>query len=290
MIQYRNARHTERVLRRLRTAIALISACRSPVDPALPQGAQAMIPPPVYTTWWAMTEACSGLHGSLDRVEWYQIPNSATVPYPEVTDATGYWSFASDRIVLAGRSVLDGGAVRHEMLHALLETGRHPRTAFLGHCGGVVDCGRECIADSDTLPRLDPATPTIFPGALTMTTSTSPAAPSIGVDGGFFTVTVTVANATDHPAVVMLPDRAGTNPGSTFEYHLQGPFGGIGGGELALDPGILRFAPHEIKQQVFDFRIGYDSAARELRPGTYSVGATFGRNPNWTYQTVELRP
>jgi hypothetical protein len=197
VIQHRNAGLTERVVRYLRSAIALLCGCQSALDPALPQGAQAMMPPPVYATWWAMTSACSGLSGPLDRVEWYQVPGAATVPYPGVSDANGYWSFASDRIVLAGESVLDGGAVRHEMLHALLQTGRHPRAAFLERCAGFVDCGRECIADSDPLPPLDPATPTISPDQLTLTTSVAPPTPSMGVDGGFFAVTVAVTNASD---------------------------------------------------------------------------------------------
>jgi hypothetical protein len=290
VIQHWNVGRTKRARWRLRGAVALLCACRSAVDPPLPRGAELMIAPPVYATWWAMTETCSDLRGPLDRVERYRVPNAATVPYPGVSDATGYWSFASDRIVLAGESVLDGGAVRHEMLHALLQNGRHLRPAFLERCGGVVDCGRECIAGADPLPPLDPATPTISPDQLSLTISIAPAAPSMGVDGGFFAVTVGVTNATDHPALVVLPNRTDTDPGTTFEYHLQGPFGGQSSGELALDPGVLRFAPHEIKRQVFDFRIGYDSAARELRPGTYSVGATFGRNANWTYRTVTLRP
>src|SRR2546427_648548 len=50
----------------------LIVACTSIVEPPLPSGAEVFSPPPVYSTWRKMTEACSALSGSLAAVTWYQ--------------------------------------------------------------------------------------------------------------------------------------------------------------------------------------------------------------------------
>lgn len=38
------------------------------VDPMFPSDAQEFLPPAVYSTWWNMTQACSGLTGSLGAV------------------------------------------------------------------------------------------------------------------------------------------------------------------------------------------------------------------------------
>src|SRR5713226_8484233 len=34
-------------------------------------------PPAVYRTWWTQIEACAGLWGDFDRVEWYEVPGSS---------------------------------------------------------------------------------------------------------------------------------------------------------------------------------------------------------------------
>jgi hypothetical protein len=174
--------------RRLVTTLAVIGGCHSLVDPPLPPAATAMAPPAVYATWWAMTEACSGLTGSLEHIQWFQVPGATTIPYPGLTDVSGYWS-TSDRIVLAGMTTLDGSGVRHEMLHALLHSVGHPRAAFLTSCGGVVDCARPCVADAEPLPPLDPGTPVVTPNQLHLAIAVSPASPAIETDDGFFTVT-----------------------------------------------------------------------------------------------------
>lgn len=106
--------------RRRLIGMILLAECRSLVEPPLPPNAQAMSPPSVYTTWWALTEACSGFHGSLDRVRWYEVPNVATIPYLGEQQGVAYWSLAGNQIVSAGQAVLDGGSVRHDK-----ETKRH---------------------------------------------------------------------------------------------------------------------------------------------------------------------
>ena len=36
-----------------------------------PPGATVLTPPPVFTRWWAMTEACSGITRDMSAVTWY---------------------------------------------------------------------------------------------------------------------------------------------------------------------------------------------------------------------------
>jgi hypothetical protein len=139
-----------RTMNRLRTALSLLlaagAACRTLVDPPLPGTAQQFAPPPVYSRWWAMTESCSGLTGSLARVTWYTVPGSTFVPLEDIR-VVGYWSQRSNRIVIAEMDILNGAAVRHEMLHALKQRPGHPRADFLDKCGNVVVCAAECAAE-----------------------------------------------------------------------------------------------------------------------------------------------
>lgn len=282
-----------RFRRRPLVVMIALAGCRSVVDPPLPPNAEAMTPVSAYKTWWAMTEACSGLTGSFDNVRWYEVPNAATVPYPGKTDVNAYWSYAHDQIVIAGLWALDGGLVRHEMLHALTQSGGHPRAQFLDRCAGVVDCDDACIRDSDPPSPAAAGTPTIRPDQLQLSIAVAPTAPSIQIDSGLFTVTVSVTNPADHPAIVALADSNASNLGTTFAYHLQGPFGGLSADVRPHDPGALRFAAHETKRQVFDFRVGYDSASyapHNFPPGEYSVGAHFGVGQPSLYQTATLRP
>ena len=55
-------------------AVLGVAACGSDrvVGPPLPSDAQLFSPPGVYSTWWNMTQACSGLTGSLQAVTWYK--------------------------------------------------------------------------------------------------------------------------------------------------------------------------------------------------------------------------
>ncbi|HJQ11408.1 MAG TPA: hypothetical protein VJ840_10300 [Gemmatimonadaceae bacterium] len=121
-------------------AIACILAlsCDRIVDPALPGDAIRFTPPPVYAQWWTSTEACSGITGSLDAVEFYRIPNASTIPDKTYGEVAAYWSPASNRIVLADFYEMQGQVVRHEMLHALLRVSGHPPEYFQGRCADVV--------------------------------------------------------------------------------------------------------------------------------------------------------
>ncbi len=264
------------------------SACQQHVvDPALPAGSMTFAAPTIYRTWWQMVEACSGVQSDLAAVSWYEVPNTTTIPLEGTSGVGGYWSDASDEIVLASAVVLDGGLVRHEMLHALLRVGTHPRSECRQKGGGTVDCDAVCIADAGPAPAPDPASTTITPDKLRISIVVAPAAPNAATNDGFFAVTVFATNATGGPVIVSLPDRSATYPGATFGYHLQAPTGGVGGNLIVLDRAVVDFASGETKRYVFDFRI-QSPAWAGLVPGTYSVGGSFGQQ--WSYDTTLLAP
>ena len=54
---------------RLLPLLLLVAGCDFDIA-----GDRPMEPPAVYREWWAKTEACSGLSGDFDRVEWLVVP------------------------------------------------------------------------------------------------------------------------------------------------------------------------------------------------------------------------
>lgn len=260
--------------------VLLLAGCRDLVDPALPDTAVSLNVPAVYTTWWSMTEACSGIHAPMSAIQWLEIPDVVSVPYPGRSDVQGYWSLASNRIVLAGNFALDGALVRHEMLHALLRRGGHPRDEFLGACAGVVDCNQSCIDDAGPAPAFDPTAVPVTDDDLEVAIAMAPAHPSAAVDDGFFTVTVRVTNPRATPVVVTLPPTLNGTP-VAFSYLVTGPRGGVGNATLALDSTTIEFAPHETKVQVFDFAVGDSLPLGAAFPitlpaGTYVISGAYG--------------
>lgn len=270
------------VLGRLGIAAALcagLATCRFPTAPALPGGAEYLPPPAVYARWWEMTQSCSGVQGALGDVTFYQVPGVADFESGG-RRVVGYWTSGGNEIVLAGDAVLDGASVRHEMLHALIRIGGHPRDQYLEKCAGVVACGTQCIADAGAPPPADPAALTVSPDALEVTAEVAPATPTSTHDGGFFVVSVAVRNTLDQPVVARL---GATNARAlSFQYDVRGAAAGIVGAELVLDPSAVTFAPHEVKRQLFDFSIGNDLAARRLPPGSYTVVGAYGSHRSGT--------
>src|SRR5687768_764740 len=114
-------------------------SCDSPTAP-LPAGAVAFTPTSVYSWWWQQTESCSGRTGALSTVQWFVVPGVSSIATPNGNIVSGYWDPDGRRIVLAGESQYFGDLVRHEMLHALLGKGSHPRAEFIQKCSGVVVC------------------------------------------------------------------------------------------------------------------------------------------------------
>jgi hypothetical protein len=241
------------------------------VDPMFPSDAERFTPPPVYSTWWNMTQACSGLTGSLDAVTWFRTDQRLRSSRTEESIA-GYWGSFSNRIVLTTPAMLDGGSVRHEMLHSLLRKGGHPRNQFLGKCAGIVHCRGSCIEDAGPY-EAPPEPPIHLSGdSLDITLDIEPRNPNSARDGGFFSITVLVRNRSTHWVTVpnyfsqFFPDVDSTK---TFDFDVRGPAGGISGGETGFDPSERIFAPGETKKQVFDFATGNDLAELKLPAGNY---------------------
>jgi len=265
-------RNHRSVSRAVIVGLVACMSCDYLVDPPLPPDAARFVPPPVYARWWAMVESCSGFNRPLADVEWYSTPGRLTNPNNSERAVEGYYSLASNRIVLQSNDTIAGGTVRHEMLHALLRVGGHPRSAFLQSCGGVVDCGEECVHDAGPITTPDAATPRVAPSVLEVTSTVSPATPSSSIDGGLFTFTVIVRNPFAYPVVAVLPPRPFGGPAISYPFDIRAiNGGGSGGGDLALDSAITHFTAGEIKRDVFDFII----APIGFIPNGFSSGTGF---------------
>lgn len=105
-------------------------------DPSFPDGqVQRFAPKPIFALWWQLVETCSGLRGDFSRVQFYKSLGQLVIDGKSVA---GYWSPEGNRIALADIAATDGRVVRHEMLHALLQSGDHALSYFAGRCDGVV--------------------------------------------------------------------------------------------------------------------------------------------------------
>lgn len=241
-------------------------ACETTTEPALPGGATLLTPPVVFAHWWAMTESCSGLQGNLAAVTWYVVTGSESVSNGVESGLAGYYSPKSNRIVLADTGGLDGAAIRHEMLHALLGpsvTG-HPRDEFLGRCAGIVRCVEMCITDAGPPPPADPAAVTVSPSALRVAGVVDPPAPNTGVDDGWFTFTILVTNPLTTPIEVSLAPSGDGGPPVSFSWDAEclralrscgNLFENLRDERADDAASVTRFAPGETKRFVVDFRI-----------------------------------
>lgn len=271
-------------------ALASCDSLARLVDPMFPSDAQQFSPPDVYSTWWKMTEACSGLTGSLGNVTWFETNQRLYTGSGE--QAAGYWNSYTNRIVLTTAIKLDGGSVRHEMLHALLRKDGHPRNQFLGRCAGTVPCIESCIRDAGPYPQPAQSPIHVSGDSIDLSVDVEPANPTSVRDGGFFSITVTVHNRSAHWATVpsyyssIFPNYDSTR---TFELDVRGPAGGPIDAENRADPSQWIFSPYETKKQVFDFAIGSDLFADKLPPGDYIVRA--GYSDYWSaYKPFVIGP
>ena len=269
--------------------LALVAgmACGHLTDPPLQSDADAFVPPAVYARWWAMVEACSGISRPLANVQWFAAQGVLLNPDGGGEQIGGYYSLASNRIVLASSDTIEGSVVRHEMLHALVRVRGHPRGAFLERCGGVVACGPDCVHDAGPATAPDPATPTVLPAELEVTAMVSPAAPNSSTDGGFFSLTIMVRNPFPHPVIALLRSFGGATARS-YPYDIRGVSGGIDGAHFAFDTGVTYFLAGETKRDVVDLAVapngfpafrplpGQGGDGIALSPGTYTFRGGYG--------------
>lgn len=159
-----------------------------------------------YATWWNMTEACSGLSGNFDAVSWYTIPVDSLGGFSyEGSEFDGLWFIDGDRIYLAANAVSKGSVVRHEMLHALLQSHGHPVEYFVTRCGALAPCGSACGL-SETTRGVAVNARQVPSESLSVDLSLEPSgAPAESIDSGWVTLTITATNARAEPVWVTIP-------------------------------------------------------------------------------------
>ena len=279
-------------MRRLMLALPLLAACETPIGPRLPTNAEPFTPPAVYREWWALTEACSGLQGDFTRIAWFRVPGAESIPLADGTLVNGRWDRVSNRIVLAEESERFGDLVRHEMLHALLQGGGHPRDAFIGRCGGTVVCEALCIKDAGPPQPPDPAATMVAPSVLQIAVELVPAQPSVSVNDGRFRMVVTARNPMAGPVLVQLPPSGDPGPPASFSYDITDrPLSsGYRYDKRADVPEVSRFAPFETKQFIFDLQIGAGQTRYDIPPGRYWFNGAYGGVWAPTPPTITLSP
>lgn len=259
-------------------AAAFVAACDRIVDPALPSTAASFTPPLVYDKWWSMVESCSGVSRPLANVAWVGIPGSTFQLKGQFV--TGYWTAASNRIVLADSARLDGSVVRHEMLHALIRQSGHPRSAFLEKCAGLVTCSRECVEDAGPASSDYVGYPAVSLDSIETSIQILPNPPTLGVDGGVFSIVVSARNRTSHPVKLTLPLVNGV-PVAPFSFEIRGlgtPSPRIAGFLDISDPTVTTFSAGETKRQYFDFNIGSVVRNRTVAPAGYRFTGWYATN------------
>ena len=118
---------------------ALLAGCGHPLEPSEEidlSKAVKIAPSAQYIAWWNELEACSGLSGNIHAVSFYVLPNDTTVRVGNES-YWGYWIEAGDRIVFAGPWAANEKLVKHEEMHALLQSPLHPAAYFQGPCGDL---------------------------------------------------------------------------------------------------------------------------------------------------------
>jgi hypothetical protein len=76
---------------------------------------EPLVPLPVYESWWAATEGCSGRTGDLHAIRWF---TALTIQGNDVV-ARGLWTPPHQIVLVQGYEDHEN-TVRHEMLHDLL--------------------------------------------------------------------------------------------------------------------------------------------------------------------------
>jgi hypothetical protein len=206
----------------------LAVGCSDIFGPRLPGEAMLLDPiPPEFDGWWALAERCSGVQGDFEAVRWYIVPDATTIPGSD--GAAGQYHSGKHRIVVAESSVRNGYTVRHEMLHALLRGGGHPRALFLEQCGGVVSCGGDCRAQAALHPTWDLNAQAAAPDEISLSVELLPAAVSRSEPDQCPSIVVNVQNISGTTRTI------DASRGVDFGWIIDGWGGGSGGGAILED-------------------------------------------------------
>ena len=164
------------------------AACSDVFEPEFPPNAVLIPSPPQYRVWWEVVESCSGHTADFNAVRWYRVPIGEGLTV-DGESAAGAWFAAENSIAIGDGWRTVGSLVRHEILHAVLQTGSHPAEYFVGACGDEVACGRDCL-DEVTLPNAIP----LAVEQLNVDATLFPKLPSLARDDGNAAVVVRVRN------------------------------------------------------------------------------------------------
>jgi hypothetical protein len=253
--------------------VAWIGICGCDVT-GLPHGAQRFTPPAQYRAWWALTEACSGLHGDFNSVTWYTVPNTNTFTL-EGTLVNGAWYGDPNRIVLGDSVKFAGSLVRHEMLHALLQHGTHPRQQFLGNCSDIVVCIEKCVSDAGGPPDTSESAAILGPALLPAAVLVEPDTVSMSVDSGWTTITISITNTTNAPARAAVDTSFGYPQSLVLWRSMPGWLGGPYEDQFdyyfTLAPAGTAGAT---RRDVFDMQVPFSNT-----PSQYVVTGLFGESP-----------
>ena len=223
-----------------------------------------------------MTAECSGKASSLSTVQWFVVPG-VSLFWRDGSVVNGYWSREGNAIVLAEGAVEDGAVVRHEMLHALQDDGRHTRS-FVERCAGVVGCMSACVqAARLSAPVIAAALPRVSASEMLIDVAIDPLERGSTGSDGYFALTVSVRNPGRDSVVVELPRSPESAAASWFRFELSNGTTVLMNSTPAQESGSMVFAPGETRRAVFDLRLtqlleGTGSQA----PGTYAVRGGFG--------------
>jgi hypothetical protein len=252
-------------------SVAFLGSCVVLTEPAFPSDAARITPPAQYAAWWKVTEACSGLRGDYAAVQWYVVPEARVTV--DGTDYDGYtWTKDEPRIVLARGMVHGAGTlVRHEMLHALLVRGGHPRAYFVERCGDIVSCEFACASEAGGWQRPRQGDPIVDPEQLQVSASIMPVPVSKSADSAWAAIVVSAHNPSSSPVWVRLPADV-RRGGNDLWYEASGFWS-----QALLAPDTLvGFGPGQTRRAVFDTK-AYHPGSVDAALGTHTLVGGFSR-------------
>lgn len=243
-----------------------------------------------YRVWWEVVEGCSGRKAAIEAVSWFRVPAGTGLSIKGET-AAGAWFADGNRIAILDPWKTIGPLVRHEMLHAILRTGSHPREFFEGKCADEVICGRDCMKET-ALPGAIPVAVEAFEVSATM----YPLAPSIAMHDGRATIVVSVRNPTNadvfisHEALAQFTCSIGYEIRSVSEpAWAKRECGYLGYGILNTTDGPGFFRPGETRRLIFDTQLARTTSGGPFHDGLVTVTGIFANSYRRT-QTVLISP
>ena len=264
----------------------VVTACEGVFEPLFPPAAVAFTPPPRYRIWWDVVESCSGRKASYDAVGWFRVPGYHLAVKGE--PAAGVWFASSNRIAVADGWRHEGSLVRHEMLHAILGTGSHPREYFQGACADEVICGRDCVKSTALKNAIQ-----VSVDALEVDAALYPLALSLGGYDGKATVVVIVRNPMNANAFVPAQRFSEASCAVGFSIASVSDPGRVESDcrYLAYNMSDTRvyFRPGEARKLLFNIDLRRPTAGGPFQVGPVAVSAIFVDQFRGTAE-VTIRP